>query len=358
MRRSMPARILALLLGGVTLAGVLSLVSGADGRSTATPVTVVAVAGPIFAVAQDRSLIAWRACTEVVVRDLAARKQARFPIAPFPGGSPPCHGQPGQGLAVAGARVVWTEATSGIEEYLGIAIGTGSGGKPTALPKQLNQDQYGEGDSWSAIAADGETVVQGRARYARDEACVEANDGNRFACEARVVGGGVWRILDRSAVRVAQVPATTRVAVAGNRLALVPQQAGGVVEVRNLRTGGLVSRTPVEGQPRALALSASVAAVLVKAKIGRIIVLDPTSGAIRRAIPMPATTAPALALSGKTLVYRVGLRLWRVDALTGRRSVVAVARASPNSFSLEGRRLAWVETDRGRSRVRVLDLPG
>ena len=142
------------------------------------------------------------------------------------------------------------------------------------------------------------------------------------------------------------------------RLALVPERAGEVVEVRNVRTGALMSRTPFEGQPGALAMSPSVAAVLVKGQGIRIVVLDPNAGAIRRTIPMPSATAPALALSGRTLVYRVGLRLWRVDAVTGRRATAAVTGSNAVSFSLEGRRLAWVETHRGRSRVRTVVLPG
>jgi len=347
------------LLGGLTLACVLVVASGADGRSSAAPVTVVAVSGPVFSVAQDRSRIAWRACTEVVVRDLATRKQARFPIPPFPGASPPCYGQPGHGLAVAGARVVWTEAVSGIHEYLGIAIGTRSEGESHRLRDELNQDQYGEGDAWSDVAADGETVVQGRVRYARDEACVEANDGDRFACEAQLVGGGVWRILYRSAVRVPQVPPATLVAIAADRIAVIAYRAGGpVIEIRRLPTGALMSRAEIEGQPGAVALSESLVAVLVKDNGVRIVVFDPPTGEIRRTIPAPGGTASALAVSGRTLVYRAGLRLWRVDAFTGLPSVAVTARTKPVSFSLEGRRLAWVETHRGMSRVLVLPLRG
>jgi len=345
------------LLGGLALACVLVVASGADGHSSAAPVTVVAVSGPVFSVAQDRSRIAWRACTEVVVRDLATRKQARFPIAPFPGANPPCRGQPGHGLAVAGARVVWTEATSGHKDYLSLAIGT-RGGKPHGLGELVN-DQYGEGDSWSDVIADGETVVQGRVRYARDEACVEANDGDRFACEAQLVGGGVWRILDRSAVRVPQVPPATLVAIAAGRIAVIAYRASGpVIEVRQLRTGALVSRAEVEGLPRAVAMSQSLVAVLVKDNGTRIVVFDQPTGEIRRTILVPGTTARALVVSDRTVVYRAGSRLWRVDAFAGRPAVAVTARTRPVSFSLEGHRLAWVETHRGTSRVRMLLLRG
>ena len=187
----------------------LIVASAASDRSDATaPSTVATVRGPVYAVAQDGARLAWRGCTEVVVRQPASGRKSRYPIPPFAGASPPCYGIPGRGLALARTRVVWTERTLGMKEYLAVVIATAPGVKPTRLGDLIN---------------------------------------------------------DHGA-------------------------------------------------------------------------------------------AKTLVVSGQSVVYANGRTLWRVDALTGRQAVAATAGSAPISFSLEGRRLAWVETSRGVSRVRTVLL--
>ena len=207
------------------------------------------------------------------------------------------------------------------------------------------------------IEADGATIVQGRVRYERDATCVEENDYDRFACPANIVGGGVWRFLARSAVRVPRAPPATKIAIAAQRLLLAPARTPSAVEIRNLHTGALVSRTALEGRLLALALSPMVAAVLVRNGTPRVVVIDPATGVRRRSFAMPSSAESQLALSGRTLVYAKGPRVWRLDVTTGRRTLVAVAGSRPSSLSIEGRRVAWVENRGITSRIRSVVIP-
>lgn len=279
-----------------------------------------------------------------------------MPIAPFLGASPPCHAKGGGGLALARGRVAWLSLTSGMKDYVSVAVADLGGGAPRYF-RELTNDQFGEGDAWTDIEADGATIVQGRVRYERDETCVAENDYDRFACPVNIVGGGVWRFLDSSTVRVPRVPPATNIAISGQRLLLAPARAQKVVEIRDLGSGALVSRTELEGTPLALALSPAAAAVLVHDRTQRIVVVDPATGAVRRSFSVASAAGADLALSGRTLVYSKGPRVWRLDLKSGRRTLVAVAGRRPWSLSIEGRRIAWVENRGVTSRIRSVVLP-
>lgn len=329
--------------------------SAASGRSdAASPVTVATVRGPVYAVAQDGARLAWRGCTEVVVRQPTSGRKSRYPIPPFLGASPPCHGIPGRGLALARTRVVWTERTLGMKEYLGVVIATAPGVKPTRLGLLVN-DQFEEGDYWGDVVADGDLVVQGRAVYSRDRACLE-DKGDPFECPLQLDSGGVWTILPRGARRIPQIPAATTVAVSNRRIAIVPERDRQTLEIRDAATGAVVSSTPLAQPARTIGLSRSVAVAAVAGRGTELVFADPATGAVLRTVPVRAGAAKALTVSGRTVVYANGRRLWRVDALSGRQTVAATAGSAPISFSLEGSRLAWVETSRGVSRVRTVML--
>ena len=337
----------------------LIVASAASDRSDATaPSTVATVRGPVYAVAQDGARLAWRGCTEVVVRQPASGRKSRYPIPPFAGASPPCYGIPGRGLALARTRVVWTERTLGMKEYLAVVIATAPGVKPTRLGDLIN-DQFAEGDTWSDVVADGDLVVQGRAVYSRDPACVDARGGDPFNCPLELDGGGVWTILARGARRIPQIPAATTLAVSDRRIAIVPERDRQSLEVRDAATGAVVSSTPLARPVRRIALSQSVAVAAVAAVAGggiELVFADPATGDVSRTVPVRPGAAKTLVVSGQNVVYANGRTLWRVDALTGRQAVAATAGSAPISFSLEGRRLAWVETSRGVSRVRTVLL--
>ena len=200
--------------------------------------TVATVRGPVYAVAQDgrasRGAPVRRSSCDGPVRCRESRDPA------VPGASPPCYGIPGRGLPLARTRVVWTERTLGIKEYLGVVIATAPGVKPTRLGQLVN-DQFEEGDYWNDVVADGDLVAQGRAVYSRDRECLE-DKGDPFECPLQLEGGGVWTILPGGARRIPQIPATT-VAASNRRIAIVPERNRQTLEIRDAATGAVVSST-------------------------------------------------------------------------------------------------------------------
>jgi dipeptidyl aminopeptidase/acylaminoacyl peptidase len=121
------------------------------------------------------------------------------------------------------------------------------------------------------------------------------------------------------------------------------------------RTGRLVARIDPGGEVVSLALGRGVAAALVRRDGSRRVeIYSPRRSTLSLGKSKAAVT---LAASGRKLVVGVGRRILLFDLHSGRLALVAHASSTPVGLSLTGRRVAWAENVRRRSRVRGVTLP-
>lgn len=167
-----------------------------------------------------------------------------------------------------------------------------------------------------------------------------------------VFGPGELHLAAPSGTRVRQLTRT------------IPTEARSIAELRST-TGRLTSTLNAPGRVKAFALSRSRAALLVAGFFGRrIVFFDPLTGASRGSLPVPASTAPELSISGATAVFRVGNTIHLADGLRLTSRVLWKAKLAPIGLSIEGKRIAWAATSdytpksTYRGRIQMISLPG
>jgi hypothetical protein len=128
--------------------------------------------------------------------------------------------------------------------------------------------------------------------------------------------------------------------------------------VRRLDTGKPIAQLAFTCAVRDIALNSKTAAVLVKGFFGkRVELVQARTGRRLRRVSVPADTAPSISAADHRLVVAAGTSILLIDARTGRTTTVARPLTAPRGLSIEGRRVAWFENVRGRSRIRALTLP-
>ena len=158
-------------------------------------------------------------------------------------------------------------------------------------------------------------------------------------------------------------------AYAAGRAAVVPLEPGespnhdpGRVEIRDVASGALVSQFAPTARVHDVALSQSVAAVLVKGGgSARIETYDVQTGALLDSWMPRSSIFPRLDIAGARIVYRVGseIRLLRIDT-GGTRLLHRVQGSSPFTIGpaqIEGNRVVWHVRSQGRTRIYQLILP-
>lgn len=170
----------------------------------------------------------------------------------------------------------------------------------------------------------------------------------------------LWRVDARGrATRLSSVPSSLVFAVSANRFAVARASKGAFsVDIRD-RRGRLIRVVHGKGSAQALALSASVVAVLVESSTGamRLHVYAGATGRLRWSVPLPRFVWPSLSAAGSTIIYRNGKEIWAADVASQRRTYVATAATDPIDLSIEGRRVAWAENRNGRGRIRAIEIP-
>jgi Tol biopolymer transport system component len=136
-----------------------------------------------------------------------------------------------------------------------------------------------------------------------------------------------------------------------------PTKPRSIAEVVMAANGRIAGSIATEGRALAVSLSGSTVALLVQRESGnQLEFFDAGSGAFRRSVAVPATTAPELSAAGRVVVFRTGKEIRAVDAFGGVPRVVAIVSARPIGLSIEGNRVAWAENSGGRGRVRAVFL--
>jgi hypothetical protein len=226
----------------------------------------------------------------------------------------------------------------------------------------------GIGQWLGGIAGDGGTLVYGvtAVDFADEAGCLAGS----APCTLVRSGGGVYRIVGRTAIHVPNTGPAVSVAASAGTVAYVgtgaiakngkPQATADVpIEIVEAASGLELTSVVPAGVPTAIALSPHVLASLERTPLGlRLAWYDSATGKPGGSVPVPASTAPQLTATDGLIVFRVGRSLRAVDVSSHRTRVLTTVAAPPIGLSLEGRRLAWAENTAKGSRVRALYVSG
>jgi hypothetical protein len=339
--------------------------------------------GTIDAFAQDGGLIAWfapskTACNTVNVVSLTYGTQGQLPDESAGAPNVTCRWEvaPPVGLALAGNAALWTLREKGPApfDYVLGAEATDRADRAERRFKEVAHTTKGPGLWLGGIAGSGSTLVYGIATvaYGDEVACLSGGAGG--SCDLKIAGGGVYRVNPRpkpptliegtaevGAVAVAATDTSVAYvpAAAVNKLGAPVAAADQPIEVRDSRTGALISRANPQGTPIAIALSRTTLASLEQTPIGVALAwYDPASGKRLGSRSMPAETSPELTVGDDLIVFRVGRSIRAVGIASHKVLKLARAASTPIGLSLEGSRLAWGENVKGRGRIQTLSVKG
>jgi hypothetical protein len=273
------------------------------------------------------------------------------------------------GLVLTGRRVYWTESKGGNSE-------TSWSLRSTVAPYRAMKVAAGHvwcgaggcscgadlGTALGPTSGSSTTFVYSTHDLSGEPDCEDFGTGI-------VTGSRVHSLVaGPSGLRAAVVPNTPGAAILayrGGRIALVPLQDGqsptepaGLVEVRSVTSGALISQLSPAGTIRALALSRSVVAVLVRGANGnRIVRYAIATGERLGKTPVPASVDPeSLDIAYSRIVYRAGREIRVIRVETGQSRLVhrvSFDRSfTLNGVQIAGDRIVWhVKIHGGRSHI-------
>jgi hypothetical protein len=323
--------------------------------------------GPIEAIAQDGSSVAWlssssKACNAIHVLSPGTPDRSL----PQPSSSSTtCHWTLGVGqsqLAFASriSTALWTLHESGPAPF-DYVLAAPVGGPERQL-ERLAHASNGTGDWLVGVAGAGKTLAYSwdDVEYVDKLACLSGG-----SCKQKIADGGI-RIVTRtgdqplpgarpalqlaaSAGRIAYIPAT--IAKAGRPLA----SANNVVYVVDGASGSSLGSASLHGIPAAVALSPHVLVVLTQlGPHDRISWFSTTNETKLGSVLVARRAATQLAASDQLIVYRVNRTLYGVSTATGHIQVLAKTTSDNVAFSLAKGRLVWTENHAGTGRLRAL----
>jgi len=376
-------RAMRMLLGAIALAASFATTDSHAGQ-VQTLYTSPAH-HPIAAFAQDGGLVAWFApdphgCNLVWLWQIGSAQQ-RLPAQgagyhnvtcrwQVPAGSP-------VGLAVAensGApALLWTlhESASRALRF-DYVLGATAHDPNERRFQEVAHASHGAGLWLGGIAGSGNTLVYSVAQVAyKDQVACLSTPTAPGACELKVTGGGIYRIVGRRApLSIKGAPAAVEVAASGDNVAYVAAAETAAVdgqpvaspsdpvEIRNAVTGALMTSIEPSSTPVAIGLSANVLALLGRAA-GRLVLdwYDVQTGKSLGTLRLAPGAEPSISVADHAIVFRVGLSIRAVDVQSNTVTTVAKAAATPVGLSIAGDRVAWAENVRGRGRIRAVTLP-
>jgi len=270
---------------------------------------------------------------------------------------------------LAGTRAIWSEDDEGAHYTASYEQYTAALGDRRV--RRLGISAYAFWDEAVSVeyGADASTLVYAWAsKDVADETCDD--DLDTSDCRYAVRGGGVRRIVGGREIDIGGAPPSVSAAASGERIALVPVDPaettsadqlsaapGGEVQVLNVRTKTIVSRFAPAGTVREVALTQTIAAVLVSDASG----LQVARYRVRDGALLGSTrverSAHGLDAEGPTVVYRAGLSIWAIQASSGAKRRLWTTRGGAIDVSIEGRRVVWGTNGRGGGRVLALRLP-
>jgi hypothetical protein len=356
-------RVLLATAGLLVLAG-----TAAAGQPTAHTLRKSAN-GPIAAIAQDGSSIAWlssstKACDAIHVLSPGTSDQ----VFPQPSSSSmTCHwdltdGQPQLAIAARASTALWTLHESGPAPFDYVLVAPFGG--PEKQIDRLAHASDGTGDWLGGVAGSGRTLAYSwdDVEYVDKLACLSGGSCKRKIADGgiRIVTGTKYRALPKAlpalqlaaaAGRIAYIPATR---VMGNRAGASTYSSLYVVDAVS---GNPVSQTFVAGVPAAIALSAHVLAVLTqRGPRDRISWFSATTGTKLGTVLVSSRAATQIAASDQLIVYRVYNNLYGVSTATGHIRPLGKAAQNTVGPTLGKGQLVWAENRGAGARLRALSV--
>jgi hypothetical protein len=249
-------------------------------------------------------------------------------------------------LAFGGTHVV-AEFISGIgntEADVSVETGSVRGGKPR------------EAENVQALLKGDNLEQQVHLLAAADDSLLTAF----FDCELSEEclgpgpGAGIARITSRGLQKLFGVSATPKLLAVGSGMVAVATDTK--ILIASAR-GHVNARVTTSGEPRALATSNRIVAVLTKrVGVDWIEIYDAQTGMLRGKVDV-GRAGNGLAVSAFDVVFSSGRFIRLLNARTQTTRVIAIAAAAPIGPSVDGRRVAWAENIRGGGRIRSVVLP-
>jgi hypothetical protein len=334
----------------------------------------------VRAFSQQGHVIAWSTgfarsafdyCGRVRVRDLSTGRQWLLGWETEPPGESDACTTAGLFIANAGTKVVWGGLVDCCNHHYGAIYVASPALKKKALDG-IEDDYSAVGRFLTGMASDGTEIVYSLVTVVANDfdACFsDEEQTSAVTCQFRTKAGVVKRVVGANAIPIPHVPPTYALDVFNRRLAVVPADLrfghDGMprrsIEVRDVRTGSLVLRTRTLREPRAVAISEDVLAVLTGSQKARWVEsFDARTGRSLGRVAVPRMTVDQIDAAGSVAVTLSGREIRVVRPFIRRSGVLAVSRMPyPSDFSIEGGRVAWVESpgsNAKRSRIAMLQL--
>jgi len=138
----------------------------------------------------------------------------------------------------------------------------------------------------------------------------------------------------------------------------IASPARNVIEIRRLSANRVLSTFAPPRAASVIALDGVNVALFLPGRRNSTIEVRKTSGALLRRIRAPRRMNEFdLALSGRWVVFHAGSTIRALDWRSGRVTILGQAKYQ-TGLSVQGRRVAWAEQGRTKSRVRAVVLPG
>jgi len=323
--------------------------------------------GPIEAIAQDGSSVAWlssgsKTCNAVHV--LTPDKPDRS--LPLPSSdSVTCRwdlsdGVPQLALAAGISTALWTLHESGpapFDYVLSAAVGG-----PEKQIARLAHAGDGTGDWLEGVAGAGKTLAYSwdDVEYIDKLACLSGG-----SCKMKVADGGIKLVSKTAVTPLPHADPALQLAVSAGRIAYIPAttvkagraapSANNVIDLVDATTGDVIGRPLVHGIPAAIALSPRVLAVLTqRGPHDRISWFSTTDATQLGSVLVSQRAAVQLAASDQLIVYHVGRTLYGVSTSTARIRMLATTALDTVGLSLKNGLLVWAENRGATGNLRGL----
>jgi hypothetical protein len=352
----------------LAIAGLLVL----TGAAAAAPPTVhtlrKSASGPIAAIAQDGSSIAWlssstKSCDAVHVLSPGTPDQ----VFPQSASSMTCHwdltdGQPQLAIAAKNSLALWTLHESGPAPFDEVLVA--SFGEQEKQVDRLAHASDGTGEWLEGVAGSGRILAYS---WADDEYVNKLDCLSGGSCKQYVADGGIRVVTLTGTPRaLPHVHAALQIAASAGRIAYIPAtrvlanrpaaSTNSAIYVVDGVSGDPVGKASVRGVPAAIALSPNVLAVLTqRGPRDRIVWFSP-SGTKLNSVLVSAQAAPQLAASDQLIVYRVRHNLYGVSTVNGHIRPLGKTTQKTLGPTLGNSQVVWAENSGDAGRLRGLTL--
>lgn len=325
--------------------------------------------GPIAAVAQDGSSVAWlssntKACDAIHVLAPGTPDQ----VFPQPSSSSTtCHwdltdGQPQLAVAARMSMALWTLHESGPAPF-DYVMTAPFGGAEREIDR-LAHASDGTGEWLGGVAGSGMTLAYSWAddEYVDKLACLSGG-----SCKRKVADGGI-RIVTPAGVRnLPNTQPALQLAAAAGRIAYIPAtrvpanrpgaSTNSPIYVVGHVSGDPVSQASVRGVPAAIALSTHVLAVLTqRGPRDRISWFSAATGTPLGSVLVSARAATQIAASDQTIAYRVYRRMYGISTATGHIRPLGTTAQDTVGPTVGKGQLVWAENRGSGGRLRALPV--